>query len=60
MVVRTDDEYKLAVSYAEGIARFYRVDSPEGEFIDVVPDHPAEMARARNELEVYRDIDPSP
>lgn len=60
MVIRTDDEGKLAVSYSEGIVRYYRVDSPEGEFVDVAPDYPAEVARARFELEDYRDIDPEP
>jgi arylsulfatase A-like enzyme len=60
MVIRTDDETKLAVSYSEGIVRFYRIDSPEGEFVDVAPEYPTEVARARFELEDYRDIDPAP
>jgi arylsulfatase A-like enzyme len=60
MVVRTDDQGKLAVGYLEGIERLYHLASSEGERRDVAPDYPDEAARDRLELEVYRDIDRAP
>jgi hypothetical protein len=63
MVVRTDDGAKLAVSYLEGLVRFYHLrsaDGADGERRDVSPLFPAELARDRVQLEVFRDIDQSP
>ncbi|HEV3192629.1 MAG TPA: sulfatase-like hydrolase/transferase [Polyangiaceae bacterium] len=60
MLVRTDDQAKLAVSYREGIQRLYRLDAPTSEWLDVAPWHPDEVARDRRQLEVYRDIDRPP
>jgi hypothetical protein len=60
LMVRTDDDAKLAVGYLEGIERLYHLRSPARETRDVDPDYPAEAARDRRELEVYRDIDRRP
>jgi arylsulfatase len=60
MLARTDDRTKLAVSYLEEGERFYHLDSPAGEWRDVDPDDPAEVAPDRRELETYRDIDDPP
>jgi hypothetical protein len=60
LMVRTDDDAKFAVGYLEGIERLYHLGSPARETRDVDPEFPAEAARDRQELEVYRDIDRRP
>jgi sulfatase-like protein/putative metal-binding protein len=60
LAVRTDDHTKLAVSYRDGIQRYYHLDSPEGETRDVTYNFPSEAAQLRQELEVFRDIDVQP
>jgi arylsulfatase A-like enzyme len=60
MMVRTDDHAKYAVGYRDGLQRLYHLESRDGEWLDVAPWFPAEVAKDRDELEMYRDIDVSP
>jgi hypothetical protein len=60
LAIRTDEHAKLAVSYRDGIQRYYHLDSPEGETRDVTNNFPSEAAQLRQELEVFRDIDVQP
>ena len=55
-----DDDAKLAVGYRDGVERFFHLRSPGGESLDLDADFRDEAARARRELEIYRDLDQSP
>jgi arylsulfatase A-like enzyme len=60
MMIRTDDHTKFAVAYRDGLQRLYHLDSPDAEWRDLAPWFPAEVAKDRGELELYRDIDSQP
>jgi arylsulfatase A-like enzyme len=55
-----DDRGKLSVSYVDGITRFYRLDHDVNEDFELTSSRPAEVARYRDELELFRDIDTPP
>jgi hypothetical protein len=55
-----DDRGKLSVSYVDGITRFYRLDQDPNEDYELAGSRPHEVARYRDELELYRDIDSPP
>ena len=60
LMVRVDDDAKLTVAYRDGLERLFHLRSPEGEDRDVAADNRDETARARHQLEVYRDVDRPP
>jgi hypothetical protein len=60
MVIRTDDHAKYAVAYRDGLQRLYHLDLPDPERYDLAPWFPAEVAKDRAELELYRDLDTPP
>jgi hypothetical protein len=60
MMIRIDDHSKYAVAYRDGLQRLYHLESPDAEWFDVAPWFPAEVAKDRAELELYRDIDTPP
>ena len=55
-----DDRGKLSVSYVDGITRFYRLDHDPNEDFELTAARPSEVARYRDELELFRDIDSPP
>jgi arylsulfatase A-like enzyme len=55
-----DDRGKLSVSYVDGIIRLYRLDHDPNEDYELARSRPDEVARYRDELELYRDIDSPP
>ena len=55
-----DDRGKLSVSYVDGITRFYRLDHDVNEDFELTSSRPSEVARYRDELELFRDIDSPP
>ncbi len=55
-----DDRGKLSVSYVDGIRRFYRLDHDPNEDYELAAARPSEVARYRDELELFRDLDSAP
>ena len=55
-----DDRGKLSVSYVDGVTRFYRLDHDANEDYELAGSRPEEVARYRDELELFRDIDSPP
>ena len=55
-----DDRGKLSVSYVDGVTRLYRLDHDPNEDYELAATRPDEVARYRDELEVFRDIDSPP
>ena len=55
-----DDRWKLSVSYVDGITRLYRIDQDPSEQFEAAVQRPTEVARLRDKLEQFRDIDVAP
>ena len=55
-----DDHGKLSVSYVDGLVRYYDLDDDPGEDREISSHRPADAARYRDELEMFRDIDAPP
>ncbi len=55
-----DDRGKLSTSYVDGITRFYRLDQDPNEDYELAASRPTEVARYRDQLELFRDIDSPP
>jgi hypothetical protein len=55
-----DDRGKLSVSYVDGVTRLYRLDQDANEDYELAGSRPEEVARYRDELELFRDIDAPP
>jgi hypothetical protein len=55
-----DDHGKLSVSYVDGIVRLYDLDADPAEDNDLASSRTADVARYREELETFRDIDAPP
>jgi arylsulfatase A-like enzyme len=55
-----DDHEKLAVSYVDGLVRLYDLDADPREDHELATERPSDVARYRDELETFRDIDAPP
>ena len=55
-----DDRGKLSASYVDGTVRFYRLDEDPDEMRELTTARPEEVARYREKLEMFRDIDAPP